>query len=42
MEDPQYTLKIGAPWCKDYKVGKPRKKKPSKKEERLMRMKERM
>lgn len=38
MDDPQYDLKISAPWCTDYVRGKPRKKKPSKKEERLMKL----
>jgi len=40
MEDPRYSLKTCAPWCKDFARGKPRKKKPSKREERLKKLME--
>ena len=40
MNDPQYDLLTdpSAPRCEDFAKGKPRKKRPTKKEERLMKI----
>ena len=38
MSDPQYDLFPAAPRCGKWEKGKPRKKKPTKREERLMKI----